>query len=95
MQFIIDDLGAIVVIALFYGSKISWLFLAAAAVIYAALLACNYYKLKFGFVQVVLGLVLWYFVLQSGIEAKYFLLFCICSASKATGYCRKIYTLSC
>lgn len=67
---IIDDLGAIVVIALFYGSKISWLFLAAAAVVYAALLACNYFKLKFGVVQVVLGLLLWYFVLQSGIEAS-------------------------
>ena len=67
---IIDDLGAILVIALFYGGKIHWLFLAIAAFIYLLLLACNYLKLKFGVLQVVLALCLWFAILQSGIEAS-------------------------
>jgi Na+:H+ antiporter, NhaA family len=67
---IIDDLGAILVIALFYGGKIYWLFLAIAAVVFAALLACNYFKIKFGLFQVMLAFVLWYVILQSGIEAS-------------------------
>ncbi len=67
---IIDDLGAIVVIALFYGGKIYWMFLGIAALLVAALLACNYFKLKFGWLQVLLSLCLWYSILQSGIEAS-------------------------
>jgi NhaA family Na+:H+ antiporter len=38
--------------------------------VYAALIACNYLKVKFGAVQIVLGLCLWYMMLQSGIEAS-------------------------
>ncbi len=67
---IIDDLGAIMVIALFYGGQIHWLFLGISALVYAALLVCNYFKLKFGFLQILLGMMLWYFMLQSGIEAS-------------------------
>ncbi len=67
---IIDDLGAIVVIALFYGGKIYWFFLFIAAIIFAALLALNYLKVKFGLLQIILSLCLWYAILQSGIEAS-------------------------
>lgn len=67
---IIDDLGAIVVIAVFYGNQIHWVFLISSAVIYVALLACNRFKLKFGIVQILLGVCLWYAMLQSGIEAS-------------------------
>lgn len=67
---IIDDLGAILVIALFYGGKLHGLFLAIAGIIFLALLACNYFKLKFGALQIVLALCLWYTILQSGIEAS-------------------------
>src|SRR5271156_2418734 len=45
---IIDDLGAIVVIALFYGGNIHWMFLGISGAIYLLLLAANYFKLKFG-----------------------------------------------
>jgi Na+:H+ antiporter, NhaA family len=67
---IIDDLGAILVIAFFYGGQIHWLFLGIAAIIYMALLGCNYFKIKFGAIQTVLALCLWYAVLQSGVEAS-------------------------
>jgi NhaA family Na+:H+ antiporter len=67
---IIDDLGAIVVIALFYGGKMNWLFLEISAVIYLMLWACNYFKIKFGIVQLLLAGSLWYTILNSGIEAS-------------------------
>jgi len=67
---IIDDLGAIIVIALFYGGQIHWLFLGMSALIYLLLLACNYFKVKFGVLQIILGLALWYMMLQSGVEAS-------------------------
>lgn len=67
---IIDDLGAIVVIALFYGSEINWLFLFYALFIYLLLLLCNYRQIKPGFIQIVLSLALWYMIFNSGIEAS-------------------------
>ncbi|MEP6676576.1 MAG: Na+/H+ antiporter NhaA [Ferruginibacter sp.] len=67
---IIDDLGAIVVIALFYGGAVKWFFLIVAAIVYSALLSCNYFKIKFGIVQVSLAVCLWYLILRSGIEAS-------------------------
>src|SRR5665213_1341500 len=67
---IIDDLGAIIVIAVFYGNQIHWLFLISSGVIYVALLACNRFKLKFGVVQILLGICMWYAMLRSGIEAS-------------------------
>lgn len=67
---IIDDLGAIVVIALFYGSDINWLFLLYALFVYLLLLLCNYKKIKPGIIQIVLSLGLWYLIFNSGIEAS-------------------------
>lgn len=67
---IIDDLGAIIVIALFYGGKIQTAFLIASAVIYLLLWACNIFKFKFGIIQITLSLLLWYCMLNSGIEAS-------------------------
>jgi len=67
---IIDDLGAIVVIALFYGGMIKWMFLLGGAFVYGLLLLCNYVKIKFGFIQIALAMVLWFLILQSGIEAS-------------------------
>jgi len=67
---IIDDLGAIVVIALFYGNQVKWMFLLMGALVYGAIFIVNYFKLKQGVVQVVLSLVLWYMIFNSGIEAS-------------------------
>jgi len=66
---IIDDLGAIVIIALFYGGDLSLPMLGLAALTLAALIALN----RLGVMQLAaylpLGLLLWYFVLLSGIHA--------------------------
>ena len=66
---IIDDLGAIVIIALFYGHDLSPLMLGLGAVTFAVLIALN----RFGVTRLVIyapfGLLLWFFVLKSGIHA--------------------------
>ena len=67
---IIDDLGAIVVIALFYGSKIKWIFLLIGAFVYGLLWLCNYRKIKPGALQIILSFILWYMIFNSGIEAS-------------------------
>lgn len=66
---IIDDLGAILVIALFYGGDIQWSFLIAGAAICTLLWVLNFFKVKFGLFQFLLGLLLWYCVFRSGIHA--------------------------
>jgi NhaA family Na+:H+ antiporter len=67
---IIDDLGAIVVIALFYGNTINWIYLLIAAVIYGLLWLCNYRKIKPGIIQIVLSFSLWYMIFNAGIEGS-------------------------
>ena len=67
---IIDDLGAIIVIALFYGNQIQWLFLLAGALVYGLLWLCNYAKMKPGILQIILSFILWYLIFNSGIEAS-------------------------
>jgi NhaA family Na+:H+ antiporter len=67
---IIDDLGAIIVIALFYGAKIHFGFLIGSGIVYLLLWACNFYKIKYGIIQIVLSLLLWYSLLNAGIEGS-------------------------
>jgi len=66
---IIDDLGAVLVIALFYGSQIQWLFLAAAAFIFLILVCANGGGIRHPSVYLILGIVLWLMMLESGIHA--------------------------
>jgi Na+:H+ antiporter, NhaA family len=66
---IIDDLGAIVIIALFYGGNIQYLFLLACAAIVGIILLVNRFSKTFGPVQILLGLVLWYCMYNSGVHA--------------------------
>jgi NhaA family Na+:H+ antiporter len=66
---IIDDLGAIVVIALFYTSEVSTPMLMAAGVGGLALLALNRLGVTRADVFVVVGLVTWVCVLKSGVHA--------------------------
>jgi NhaA family Na+:H+ antiporter len=66
---IIDDLGAVLVIALFYGSQIQWIFLAAAAFVFLILVCANGGSIRHPSVYLILGLVLWFMMLESGIHA--------------------------
>jgi NhaA family Na+:H+ antiporter len=66
---IVDDLGAVLVIALFYGSQIHWLFLAAAAFVFLLLLFANWGGIHHLSVYMILGAVLWFTLLESGIHA--------------------------
>lgn len=66
---IVDDIGAVLVIALFYTSSVSWLFLAAAAGVLALLIAINVLGVRSIVVYSVLGIALWLMVLSSGLHA--------------------------
>lgn len=66
---IIDDLGAIVVIALFYMGDFSLLHFAMASGIFALLLVLNRSGVMWLPVYLVLGIFMWYFMLKSGVHA--------------------------
>jgi NhaA family Na+:H+ antiporter len=66
---IIDDLLAVLIIALFYGSGLSWPFLGLAAVTLAALAGLNARKVTRLLPYLLLGALLWFFVLRSGLHA--------------------------
>lgn len=66
---IVDDILAVLVIALFYTSEISWPALIAAVLILVALLAANQAGVYQLLVYVVLGIGLWFAFLQSGVHA--------------------------
>ncbi|MBR0432745.1 MAG: Na+/H+ antiporter NhaA [Bacteroidaceae bacterium] len=64
-----DDLGGIIVIALFYSQGLAWPYLLAAAVVVAILLIGNRCEVRLKAFYMSLGLILWYLVLNSGIHA--------------------------
>ncbi|MFC4256233.1 Na+/H+ antiporter NhaA [Altererythrobacter xixiisoli] len=66
---IIDDLGAVVIIALFYTSTVSLLHLALAAGVLALLVMLNRRCVQSLVPYLILGALLWYLVLQSGVHA--------------------------
>ena len=66
---IIDDLGAVLIIAFFYTSEISSIYLLYSAIILSLLVVINLYGVQKMFFYIILGIFLWYFVLKSGIHA--------------------------
>ncbi|MCI1899820.1 MAG: Na+/H+ antiporter NhaA [Enterobacter sp.] len=66
---IIDDLGAIVIIALFYTSDLSILSLSVAAGAIVALALLNVFNVRRIGIYVLVGMVLWTAVLKSGVHA--------------------------
>ncbi|AWK52147.1 Na+/H+ antiporter NhaA [Clostridium beijerinckii] len=66
---IVDDLGAIIVIAAFYTSQISWIALIMGLIVFISLILANRFKVKYISVYVILGIVLWICILKSGIHA--------------------------
>ena len=66
---IIDDLGAVIVIAVFYSSDISFLMLGLGGIVILVLILMNLFKIRYPMVYLLFGLVLWFLFLKSGIHA--------------------------
>ncbi|MDQ3702505.1 MAG: Na+/H+ antiporter NhaA [Chloroflexota bacterium] len=66
---VIDDIGAVLVIAFFYTPSVSWAALAAAAACLASLVAANRLRVRTLLVYGALGVGLWLAVLLSGVHA--------------------------
>jgi NhaA family Na+:H+ antiporter len=66
---ILDDLGAVLIIAFFYTADLSLMYLGLAAATLAVLFALNRFRVRHLAPYLILGVVLWYFVLQSGVHA--------------------------
>lgn len=65
---IADDLGAVLVIAIFYSKGIVWFSLAIAAILLLALLALNWLGVRRPLPYAILGIGLWLAFLQSGVH---------------------------
>ena len=85
-----DDLGGIIVIALFYSSGIETLFLVLSALCVAVLIVGNIVKFRTNIFYISVGLVLWYCMLNSGIHATIagvIVAFCVpATIIKGTGF---------
>ena len=66
---VIDDLGAILVIALFYTKTIFWSNLLMALGVFILLIALNRLKVRNLFPYLIGGVFMWYFMLHSGVHA--------------------------
>ena len=66
---IIDDLGAIVIIAFFYSGDLNILYLSLILVSYIFLLILNKYNIKKFIPYLIIGCFLWYFTHESGVHA--------------------------
>ncbi|TGV09521.1 Na+/H+ antiporter NhaA [Mesorhizobium sp. M8A.F.Ca.ET.173.01.1.1] len=66
---IIDDLGAVIIIAIFYTSGLSLAYLGAAFAVIAVLVALNRMRVMSLVPYLVLGAILWVLVLKSGVHA--------------------------
>lgn len=67
---IIDDLGAMVVIALFYTEGLSWAYLFMALAVFGLLLLLNWRGVDHMAAYLIPGLLIWYLMSQSGIHAS-------------------------
>ncbi len=85
-----DDLGGILVIALFYSSDIHLIYLGLSALCVAGLIVGNILSVRSKTFYISIGIVLWFFMLNSGIHATIagvVMAFCIPSnLQKGTGY---------
>ena len=66
---IIDDLGAVLIIAFFYTAEISSVYLLYSLIVFGLLVVVNLLGNQKMHVYMILGIFLWYFVLKSGIHA--------------------------
>ncbi len=66
---ILDDLGAVLIIALFYTDELSLEALRYAALCLVVLIGLNRFRVNSAIPYLLIGTVLWYFILKSGIHA--------------------------
>lgn len=66
---VIDDLGAIIVISIFYTANIAFVYLLLAMAVFALLLGLNRLKVHNLIPYLIGGVAMWYFMLQSGVHA--------------------------
>lgn len=66
---VIDDLGAILVIAIFYSQQIQWLYLFLSLGVFGILFLLNRWKVYTLWPYLIGGILMWYFMLNSGVHA--------------------------
>ncbi len=66
---IVDDLGAVAIIALVYTASIDWAWLGLAAVALGAMVALNWMRVPRAWPYILAGVALWFAVLHSGVHA--------------------------
>lgn len=66
---VIDDLGAIIIIALFYSQSIQWNYLMLAFAVFGLLLLFNRMKIYKLWIYLIGGVFMWYFMVHSGVHA--------------------------
>jgi NhaA family Na+:H+ antiporter len=65
---IVDDIGAILIIAFFYSNDIQWIYLQVAGGLFLVLLIFNYYNLRIVALYILVGLFVWFCFLKSGVH---------------------------
>ncbi len=65
---IVDDLGAVMVIALFYGGELQWTYLAIAFGLIAILALANFLNIQDLRLYTFVGFVIWFLFLESGVD---------------------------
>jgi NhaA family Na+:H+ antiporter len=66
---IIDDLGAILIIAIFYGQGVHWAWLGASALIVVVMYVVDKLDWDYAWLYITLGIALWFTMMHSGIHA--------------------------
>jgi NhaA family Na+:H+ antiporter len=66
---IVDDIGSVLVIAIFYTEEIYWLYLVLSAVVFLILCVINKLGIRKQAIYILLGIFLWLFLLESGVHA--------------------------
>lgn len=66
---IIDDLGAILVIALFYSKNFSFCYFGGAAILFIGMLILNKLNVYKIWIYLLMGMIMWFFMYRSGIHA--------------------------
>jgi NhaA family Na+:H+ antiporter len=66
---IVDDIGGVLIIAIFYTDKLAFEYLILSAILFIALLGFNFLGGKKNLVYFAIGVLIWIFILKSGIHA--------------------------